>query len=269
MDTISIPLEILFFVLVTQALTFGSYFAARYVLLSRSSVESKDLSSSVIFRIAALQGLILALVFAQELINFTTVRDVVNREATDLEEIYFDIARFENAPVDKVRVSIANYVSEVVNTEWEILGKDGSLSDAAWAYREEILQELLDLEPQNSRQTWLRDTMLERIRAVGHARNDREIAAVTDVNVIFWVVAFVGVILVATPYFVYPPNRTNLALLSIFAVYTGLVLYFIHTLDQPFARPGFVQPVALELLYEEFLKDIPLGGEQGSASPAS
>ena len=54
-------LDILLFVGGSVVLTFACYLAARAVLDPRSNDHTKDFSSSVVFRLSALHGLILAL----------------------------------------------------------------------------------------------------------------------------------------------------------------------------------------------------------------
>lgn len=255
-----------FFLGVTFALTFGAYFLARRCLVSRSDEQARELASSVIFRVAALHGLILALVFAEELGNSDALVQTINREANQLESVYFDLGRHESERVDEVRQAIALYVQEVIEREWDLLDRQGQLSDKAWEHRESAIQALLDLDDSTPRKSWLRARMLDQMAAVETERNNREIIAATDVSTLFWVIAFVGIALVAAPYFPFSPNTANLTLLALYAAYTGLVLFFIYAFDSPFAGFGGVRPVSLELLYDEFLRDIALGASRNSSA---
>jgi len=246
----------LLFVGATFVLTFGAYFLARRCLMPRSDEQARELASSVIFRVAALHGLILALVFAEELSNSDALVQAVNREANQIESIYFDLGRYGGDHADQVRQAIAFYVKDVIEFEWDLLGSEGRLSDDAWRYREIALQVLLDLDESTARLSWLRTRMLDQMAAVETERNNREIIAATDVSALFWIIAFVGVALVAAPYFPFAPNTANLSLLAVYAAYTGLVLFFIDAFDNPFAGFGGVRPVSFELLYDDFLYKI-------------
>lgn len=249
----------LFFLGITVLLTFGAYFLARYCLVSHSDEHARDLASSVIFRVAALHGLILALVFAKELGNSDTLAQAVNREATQLESVFFDAARHKGEETAAIQRAIALYAREVLENEWSMLGNQGELSDTAWQHFETVMEALLDINEGTARQEWLRQRMLEQMVVIEAERNRREIVAATDVSTLFWVIAFLGVALVAAPYFPYAPTATNLSLLAIYSVYTGLVLFFIYAFDNPFGGIGSVQPVPLEILYDRFLKDIATG----------
>jgi hypothetical protein len=246
----------------TFALTYGAYFLARWCLIPRVNEQARELASSVIFRVAALHGLILALVFAEELGNSDALIESLNREANLLESIYFDAGRHGGERTGDVKEGIAFYVHEVLEHEWDLLGNQGQLSNEAWGYREIALGAVLDLEDSEQRQSWLKHRMLEQMAAVETERNNREIIAATDINMLFWIVAFIGVALVSAPYFAFSPNTANLTLLAMYAAYTGLALFFIYALDNPFASFGGVRPVALELLYNEFLSEIVAGASQ-------
>ena len=257
------------FVVATFVLTFGAYFLARWCLMSRSDEQARELASSVIFRVAALHGLILALVFAEELGNSDALVEAVNREANRLESIYFDLARHGAEENDSIRLAIAYYVREVIDNEWELLNTEGKLSDDAWRYREIALRGLLDLDEVTPRQTYLRQRMLDQMSEVETERNNRQIIAATDVSWLFWTIAFVGIALVAAPYFPYKPNTANMTLLAVYAAYTGLVLFFIYAFDNPFAGVSGVRPVSLELLYDDFLQHVVVGSPHvpGDATP--
>ena len=66
------------------------YRMARWMLSHKTDEHSQDMASSIIFRIAALHGLILALVFAQELTNYNEVRKTVSEEAIAVGDVFFD-----------------------------------------------------------------------------------------------------------------------------------------------------------------------------------
>lgn len=253
MDTLELIAIGLLFVAATMGLTFGSYFLARHLLAPRSEEGVRDLAASVVFRVAALHGLILALVFAQELGNLNSLRDAVEREANLLRNVYFDLDRYDAERTAEIRASIAGYVRHVLDDEWDRLDDEKRLSPEAWQFREKIYLRLLDLHAETSRQAWLRTRMLEKIAAVGGDRKTRETAAATDISTVFWIVAFVGVVVVAAPYFSFPPNPANLALLALFSIYTGIVLFFIYIFDNPFNELGALDPIAFEILYDEIL----------------
>jgi len=233
----------------TIVLSIVTYLVARVVLHPRSSAESKDLAGSVIFRVSALHGLILALVFAQELVNLNQVRETTSKEAALIGDAFFDLKRYDEQGTTDARQHLAAYVAEVVANEWETLAREHALSGAAWQHWERAYQAVLDLEPTTDRQTHLRAIMLSAIRDVSGLRRARENAAASGANPLFMTAALVGVVLTAISYFTFPPSTVNLLLLVIFGAYTGLIIFFIVAFANPYLAPGAVEPIGLERLF--------------------
>ena len=87
--------------------------------------------------------------------------------------------------------------------------------------------------------------MLQDIRDIARIRDLRADNHRDSLSRIFWFAAVSGVLLVSVAYFCYPPNVYNLALISVFGTYTGLVMFLIYVFSDPFLPPGNVKPHAL------------------------
>jgi uncharacterized membrane protein len=92
--------------------------------------------------------------------------------------------------------------------------------------------------------------MLENIREISMLRRVREDAARTGANPLFLTAAIVGVVLTSAAYFTFAPTALNLALLTVYASYTGMIIYFIVAFSNPYLPPGMATPVGFELLYQ-------------------
>lgn len=226
------------------------YFLARYLLLPRTDEQTKDLAGSVIFRVSALHGLILALVFAQELLNFSDLRHTMTREAALVGNIFYDLQRYDEDETVAARQNLAAYVDVVLTREWQQLGASGELVEAAWDHWKAAYLSILDLVPAGVRQQELKRIMVEQVREVSELRIRRETAAVSGVNRLFLFAALGGIVLIGIAYFPFPPAVVNVSLITIFAVYTGFVVYFIIAFANPFSGSGYIEPVRFERLYE-------------------
>jgi hypothetical protein len=240
------------FVAGTILLAFASYFAMRFFGVPRASAETKDLANSVMLRVSALHGLILALVFAQELINYQELRSSVLSEATAVADIYNDIRRYDagSAVQDEVQKALSDYVRLAAGEEWKALGETGKLLPRAWVLRETVYLAILDLEPSDHRQESLRSHMLSSVQFIAEMRQKRENMASNEIIALFWVAAVVGVVLVTMPYFVFAPTTLHLTLLAIYGAFTGIVMLFIYAFSDPFSPPGQLAPVAFERLLQ-------------------
>ena len=238
------------FVLGSIALSLASYFAMRAIVRQEPETQSRDLAGSVIFRVSALHGLILALVFAQEMVEYQRLQSNIVAEATAVADIYNDIARHGGEERVAVQQALSDYVRIVAGREWMLLGSERRLSKQGWDLREKVYLALLDLDESTPRREALREHMLVKIQAIAEFRQIRENVALHRISFMFWFAAIAGVVLVTIPYFIFPPTKLNLALLAVFGAYTGIVMLFIHAFSDPFSEPGMLQPAAFERLLE-------------------
>lgn len=243
------------FVVGTILLVLCGYFLMRQIAAVHLVSDSKDLAGSVIFRISALHGLILALVFAQQMLEYHKLQDETVREASVIADIYFDIDRHGSLEIDAIRSSLRNYVTLVVNEEWQSLSQDGELSSAAWQEWEAIYQAILNLETRTMRQEDLRRLMLGDIRTVAEMRDRRAGHGLKALNTMFWFAAISGIFLVSLAYYCYTPTIHHVVLISIFAAFTGIIMFFIYSFSDPFGPPGALQPDAFERLLQNSFAD--------------
>lgn len=259
MDFLLSALGGLGFVGAAVALVLGSYLLARRLLTTGGEGDrTHDAAGTVAVRVAALHGLILALVYAQELDDYKGIRSVLTEEAVAISDVFNDARRYGGAVVVPVQQHLATYVSLVVNDEWKRLARRQGLSADAWSEWEKVYNTLLDLEPSNDRQRYLGERMRDRITQIARFRQMREAPSLSTFAGLFWAPALIGLICVAAPFYVYRPTRTHIALLSMFGAYSGVILFFIFAFSNPFANPGRLEPAPFEHL---------LQGEIGKALP--
>jgi len=237
-------------VLVSCVLAIGPYAVARRTMLSRTDDQTRDLAGSVIFRISALHSLILALVFAQELVNFNEARTIMTREAALVGDIFYDLQRYDEAATKQAQADLVDYTAIVLGRERESLAADALLDEQAWEEWKSAYTIILELEPRDARQDALKDIMLDRIREISDLRISRENTALAGVHGLFLFAAVAGIVIISIGYFPFPPTRVNLTLLLIFGLYTGLVIYFIFAFANPFSGAGQIDAVRFERLYE-------------------
>lgn len=247
------------FVAAAMGIVFGSYFLARRLLRVGDEVDrTPEAAASIAVRIAALHGLILALVYAQELDDYKGIRNVLMQEATAISDVYHDARRHGGPVVAPVQATLASYLETVVNEEWDMLGRGEGLSAKAWIAWDSVYEMLLDLTPATDRERYLAGRMRDRITAVAGYRQLREATAVGRFSGLFWAPALIGLALLSVPFYVFRPSRNNVVLLSIFALYSGVILFFIYAFANPFAQPGKLQPAPFQhLLRGDIGKSLP------------
>jgi Protein of unknown function (DUF4239) len=258
-DFIASALIGIVFVSIAVLIVLGSYFAARKLL--GSADRARNVVGSGVFvavRIATFHGLILALVYAQELDDFKGVRNTLTQETVAVSDVYNDARRYGGPDVAPIRTELAQYVASVVREEWPMLGAGKGLSEKAWSQWEDVYQRSLALTPTTDRDKFLAARMRDRIGAIAGFRQTRESAVTARFSEMFWAPALIGLALVSVAFYVYKPRRTHLILLSIFGVYSGVILFFIYAFANPFSVPGKLEPAPFQEL---------LDGEIGQSLP--
>jgi len=237
-------------ILATIAVVLAIYFGARRILGTEPAESTQDLSASVLFRISALHGLVLALVFASEVVEYNSLEFESAIEVNAISDVYYDAARYGDDG-QGIRPILQAYLETVISEEWLGLGDEGGLSSQAWTHWNAAYDFVLDLNPSSPRQVALRDNMIEKIHVIAVNRDLREYHAKTSLGLVFWIAAIVGVFLISVGYYSFPPKRDNLILLSVFATYTGLILFTIYAMSNPFSAPVALEPIFfMELLRE-------------------
>ncbi|MCB5199307.1 hypothetical protein LGQ03_08640 [Loktanella sp. TSTF-M6] len=228
------------------------YAITRAIWGGKQTDETQTLAGSVLLRVATLHGLILALVFAQELSDYSDIRADLVREATAIADIFNDIRRYETPQMQEVQTMLADYLRHAISTEWDSLSQTGKLTAQGWGLREQVYQTVLNLDPETPRQTDLRAHMVAKSQLIAELRQSRENSAVRTLSGLFWFAAIIGLVWVAVPYLTYSPTPLHLSLLSLYGAYSGVILYVIYAFSDPFAQPGALPPTAfIQLLAGE------------------
>jgi len=234
------------------------YFGMRALMGGDPDTRTSDLAGSVVTRIAALHGLVLALVFASEVVEYQRLATESAREANAIADIYHDAGRY-GPEAAAIRSAMRSYVDIVPVEEWAQLAVAHRLSAAAWAEWDTAYVTALDLVPETPRQVALRTHMIAKLHAVAEHRDMRAHHAENALGPMFWAAALVGIVLIAAGYYTVPPKRDNLTLLAIFAGYCGLIFYTIYATSNPYSQPGGLEPVMFHALVPG-MSDTPLVG---------
>ncbi|RDJ13813.1 DUF4239 domain-containing protein [Rhizobium grahamii] len=236
----------------TIVVTLSFYFLMRLIMGADPTGKDRELAGAIVMRIASLHALILALVFAQEMIEYQQLKFESVTEANAVADIYFDANRYgadeKAAPIQQ---ALFEYVQIVVDEEWQMLGRTGQLSPTAWNKWDNVYQRVLDLTPTNARQQSIREHMLTDVHSIAESRDKRENSGTDSISSIFWFAAVSGVVFMALGYYPYPPDARNLLLLSVLGAFTGIILFFIYAFSDPYNPPATLKPTAFERLLDE------------------
>ena len=223
------------------------YFVARRIAGRDVPDATRDLAAAVGYRIAGLHGLIIALVFAQLALVFRNLEAEVTEEAQTVSSIYTDARRHGGDDAAAIADAARQYVDLVLEHDWDDMRAGTAVDDdEAEAAIATIYDGALTLSHATPAEASLRDELLSNVRQLGHLRFAREGQTQSQKGAPFWFAAISGLVLMATCFFAFPPTRRNLALLTAFGLYNGIVFALIHAYTNPFTAPGALETTAFE-----------------------
>jgi len=256
-DSVLSALICMAFMATAIAVVMGTYLIARRVLgTGREFDRAHEAAGAVGGRLALLYGLILALVYAQELSDYKDIRAAVTEEAVAVADVFHDIRRYGGPEVRAVQQELLKYVSSVVDVEWDLLGRKIGLSQRGWEEWDNVYVRLLNLRPGTEKERYLANRMRDRITSIARLRQTREASIRESFANVFWPPALIGLILLAIPLYVYRPSRSHIVLLSVFGAYSGVILFFIYAFSDPFQKPARIEPVAFQKLQADFTVEL-------------
>lgn len=117
------------FIIVTTTVgaVFAVYFTARAVLNPEPNEKTVDLAGKVLLRIAALHGLVLALVFASEVVEYNQLSFESAVETNAVSDAYYDADRYGQDATSAIQTALRTYLQIAATTEWASLGKGDGL----------------------------------------------------------------------------------------------------------------------------------------------
>ena len=235
----------------TVAAVLAVYFAARKMLNPEPDDRAVDLAGKVLIRVATLHGLVLALVFASEVVEYHQLSFESAIETNAVSDAFYDAHRYGTDEAEAIRLALRTYLQIAAKTEWTSLGAGNGLLQEAWLAWNDAYNATLDLAPTTPRQEALRENILSKIHLISENRDLREHHAKISLSVLFWVAALSGILLIAVGFYPYPPKRENIVLLAVYSAYTGLILFTIYAMSNPYAAPAALEPVLFQQLLEE------------------
>ena len=141
----------------TTATVLAAYYIMHLLMGGDPGGRDRELASSVITRIASLHALILALVFAQEMIEYQALRTESTVESNAVGDVFYDAERYGPEAQAPIQKALKDYVRIFIEQEWGELGRTGELSSAAWDQWNNAYLKILELAPVNAKQESLRE----------------------------------------------------------------------------------------------------------------
>ena len=206
--------------------------------------DTRAIASDVSARIGVLHGLILSLVFASAHSGMQAFENDVELEASAAAHVYFNAKRY-GAP--DLQAASIDYVTAAIDKDWPMLRERNELSEEGWKAWRAMLEGSLVLAPANRQQQVLADRIQADIWLVRDLRQLRGMEAGKSLSGEFWLIAVVGLVLIATLLFVHEIKPLNQAIMAMYSGFTGLTLFLIYDMSHPFLGALSIDPSGFQM----------------------
>jgi hypothetical protein len=219
-----------------------------------SERRANDMVGLTLSNFSVLYGLLLGLLAVGTYQNFSTVSDIVTKEASSLAAIYRDLGGFPQPIRGSLRDKLRDYTRYVIEEAWPqqrrgIVPSGGS--DRITIFFDELLT-YTPTEP--SREIVYAET-LRQFNNLVEIRRSRLANVTTGIPaVLWWVVAVGALINIALISMLDMEVQVHLLLGGAMSLFLGIVIFMIAAMDNPFRGEVSVGPDAFQLVSETLMK---------------
>jgi hypothetical protein len=226
-----------------------------YKLISKYKREDLKEPTNNLFRVVGvLVSLVLALSFSEVIVEHRTIRNAIQHEAVAIRDIFDVLRLFDFEKTREIRTVLVEYAQAVVDDDWPALADD-KLGQRAGALKWQLAEAVMNLKSATSAQEELWSHIMADIDALSGYRVIRLDNTLAEPPVYAYVIIF-GFLVTMACFGAYRPQGPLVALVSLYTVFVGLVLFLIMKLSDPFQGDIGVNPTAFEYLVETLQSEI-------------
>jgi len=244
----SLGTGLLIFVLITVSFGLIIYLISHQIIKNDLSKKHVGMGRTLFRVSASLLGLILSITFANQRVNYFTLKSSIEAEASTMVDLKIDLDLYDTEESYLIQKKIIEYVLYISTDGWKSLHKDPFKSKPFVLFRE-IYLDINHLEPLTPLQERLKGNLLTDIDHISDYLQVRLYSMREESNPLIYTSIF-GLAGIMILFAVYPPDRLTISFLAIYVAFIGIVLYFILMMSNPLKGPLQIEPGPFLLLKE-------------------
>ena len=235
---------------------FGLQVVRRRVL-PRLRVEGADseFTGSMLQSVMVFYGLAVALIAVSVFETYSETSKTVTGEATALNALYRDVTSYPEPIRTELQNGLREYTDQIIYQAWPLQQK-GKVPSAGIEHMSRF-QALLDkFEPTSEGQKILHAETLRAYNLLIQARRLRLDAVGTGLPAVMWAVIIMGAFISLSSSFFFKVDDARLHTIEVLllAVFIGLVIFMILSLDRPFRGNLGIRSDPYQLVYDQLMK---------------
>ncbi len=229
-------------------------------LMPRLRVEGadSDFTGAMLQSVMVFYGLAAALIAVTVFQTYSDTTKVVTGEATALNAIYRDVTSYPDPIRTDLQQQLRDYTDQVIHQAWPLQQK-GMIPTAGIEDMTRFQATLTKFEPATEGQKILHGETLRAYNLLIQSRRLRLDAVGTGLPMVMWAVIIIGAFigLSASFFFKVADVRLHLIEVLLLAVFIGLIIFMILTLDRPFRGNLGIRADPYQLVYDQLMKSNP------------
>jgi hypothetical protein len=201
-------------------------------------------------------GLALALIAVNVFETYADVSKIISQEATTLAVLYGDVGGYPDPIRSQLQKELRDYVDYVIHKAWPMQAR-GEVPNEGIERMNRFQDLLIAFEPTSEGQKVLQGETLQAYNSMIQARRRMRLDAVrTGLPGVMWLVILLGAVisLSASFFFKVEDVRLHATLVTLLAMFIGLVIFMTLALDRPFRGDLGVRSDPYELIYNHLMK---------------
>jgi hypothetical protein len=215
-----------------------------------TETRANDLVGVALGSFSVLYGILLGLVAVGAYQNFSSVSDLVDREASSLSSLYLDVGQLPDPYRFTLQNDLRKYVRDTIDVGWPMQRK-GVIPTGGTKRLNVFFDDLSAFKPTDKRTEFIFAEAFRQLNNLVELRRARLAAVTTGLPaVLWWVVglgAFMNIVLV---WMLDMEIHVHVILAAVLSLFLGLVIFLVAAMDCPFRGQVSVAPDALELVYQ-------------------
>jgi hypothetical protein len=234
----------------------GGLLLVRRRVLPRLRIHHEDshFSGAMVHSVMVFYGLALALIAVNVFETYADVSKIISQEATALAVLYRDVSTYPEPIRSQLRKEVRDYVDYVIHEAWPL--QRGQVPSGGVERMNRFQDTLITFEPATEGQKLLHSETLRAYNNMIQARRLRLDAVSTGLPGLMWIVILLGAVisLSASFFFKVEDVRLHGILVTLLAMFVGLVIFMTFALDRPFRGDLGVRPDPYQLIYDHLMK---------------
>lgn len=221
----------------------------------RIHVEDATFSAALVQSIMVFYGLAVALIAVSVWQTYSETSNIVSGEASALYALYRDVSSYPEPIRLDLQKELSDYVDQVIHQAWPLQHR-GEIPSAGVAYMTRFQAILDKFEPATEGQKILHAETLSAYNQMTQARRLRLDAVKTGLPSVLWAVVIAGALIALSASFFFKVEDARLhgILVTLLAIFMGMVIFMIFALDRPFRGDLGLRPDPYQLIYDQLMK---------------